>query len=147
MQYFLYIHALIILSKFLFCKCHQKVSLLQFKIFSGNTRVCLFLMFLLTLMSSRFTKKPKRGIQYLQEQGMLGTTPEDIAQFLHQEERLDSVRIPCYFILTISIKFLFKLIIVYITPLKCPPDYVKITQLFLILSFNFSEQEYLIFLF
>jgi len=40
----------------------------------------------------RFNKKPKRGIQYLQEQGMLGTTPEDIAQFLHQEERLDSVR-------------------------------------------------------
>lgn len=28
----------------------------------------------------------------MQEQGMLGTTPEDIAQFLHQEERLDSVR-------------------------------------------------------
>lgn len=39
----------------------------------------------------RFNKKPKRGIQYLQEQGMLGTTPEDLAQFLHQEERLDSV--------------------------------------------------------
>ncbi|RXN04096.1 brefeldin A-inhibited guanine nucleotide-exchange 1-like isoform X4 [Labeo rohita] len=38
-----------------------------------------------------FNKKPKRGIQYLQEQGMLGTTPEDIAQFLHQEERLDSL--------------------------------------------------------
>uniref|UniRef100_A0A6Q2XIG7 SEC7 domain-containing protein n=1 Tax=Esox lucius TaxID=8010 RepID=A0A6Q2XIG7_ESOLU len=38
-----------------------------------------------------FNKKPKRGIQYLQEQGMLGTTPEDLAQFLHQEERLDSV--------------------------------------------------------
>ncbi|CAB1427588.1 unnamed protein product, partial [Pleuronectes platessa] len=37
-----------------------------------------------------FNKKPKRGIQYLQEQGMLGTTPEDLAQFLHQEERLDS---------------------------------------------------------
>lgn len=42
----------------------------------------------------RFNKKPKRGIQYLQEQGMLGTTPEDLAQFLHQEERLDSVRGP-----------------------------------------------------
>lgn len=41
--------------------------------------------------SHRFNKKPKRGIQYLQEQGMLGTTPEDLAQFLHQEERLDSV--------------------------------------------------------
>uniref|UniRef100_G3TWG5 ARF guanine nucleotide exchange factor 1 n=1 Tax=Loxodonta africana TaxID=9785 RepID=G3TWG5_LOXAF len=39
-----------------------------------------------------FNKKPKRGIQYLQEQGMLGTTPEDIAQFLHQEERLDSTQ-------------------------------------------------------
>lgn len=42
----------------------------------------------------RFNKKPKRGIQYLQEQGMLGTTPEDIAQFLHQEDRLDSVSRP-----------------------------------------------------
>lgn len=41
---------------------------------------------------NRFNKKPKRGIQYLQEQGMLGTTAEDIAQFLHQEERLCSVR-------------------------------------------------------
>uniref|UniRef100_A0A671NHN5 Brefeldin A-inhibited guanine nucleotide-exchange protein 1-like n=1 Tax=Sinocyclocheilus anshuiensis TaxID=1608454 RepID=A0A671NHN5_9TELE len=40
-----------------------------------------------------FNKKPKRGIQYLQEQGMLGTTPEDIAQFLHQEERLDSIQV------------------------------------------------------
>lgn len=42
-------------------------------------------------IQNRFNKKPKRGIQYLQEQGMLGTTPEDLAQFLHQEERLDSV--------------------------------------------------------
>ncbi|KAI1902301.1 hypothetical protein AGOR_G00043320 [Albula goreensis] len=40
-----------------------------------------------------FNKKPKRGIQYLQEQGMLGITPEDIAQFLHQEERLDSTQV------------------------------------------------------
>lgn len=64
----------------------------------------LFLIFLLT--SSRFNKKPKRGIQYLQEQGMLGTTPEDIAQFLHQEERLDSVRIPFYFILTLCLQFI-----------------------------------------
>lgn len=30
-------------------------------------------------------------MQYLQEQGMLGITPEDIAQFLQQEERLDTV--------------------------------------------------------
>lgn len=81
----------------------------------------LFLMFLLTLTSSRFNKKPKRGIQYLQEQGMLGTTPEDIAQFLHQEERLDSVRIPFLFILTFSVKFLFKLITIQtVSPLKVP---------------------------
>uniref|UniRef100_A0A6I8RBJ2 ADP ribosylation factor guanine nucleotide exchange factor 1 n=1 Tax=Xenopus tropicalis TaxID=8364 RepID=A0A6I8RBJ2_XENTR len=40
-----------------------------------------------------FNKKPKRGIQYLQEQGMLGTSPDDIAQFLHQEERLDSTQV------------------------------------------------------
>uniref|UniRef100_A0A4W3GFF6 ARF guanine nucleotide exchange factor 1 n=1 Tax=Callorhinchus milii TaxID=7868 RepID=A0A4W3GFF6_CALMI len=40
-----------------------------------------------------FNKKPKKGIQYLQEQGMLGTTPEDIAQFLHQEERLDTTQV------------------------------------------------------
>ncbi|CAB1341061.1 unnamed protein product [Coregonus sp. 'balchen'] len=40
-----------------------------------------------------FNKKPKRGVQYLQEQGMLGTTPEDLAQFLHQEERLDSTQV------------------------------------------------------
>lgn len=50
------------------------------------------------LFLHRFNKKPKRGIQYLQEQGMLGTTPEDLAQFLHQEERLDSVTINLYFI-------------------------------------------------
>ncbi|KAM4622378.1 brefeldin A-inhibited guanine nucleotide-exchange protein 2 [Discoglossus pictus] len=40
-----------------------------------------------------FNKKPKRGIQYLQEQEMLGTTPQDIAQFLHQEDRLDFTQI------------------------------------------------------
>lgn len=39
-----------------------------------------------------FNKKPKRGIQYLQDQGMLGTTAQDVAQFLQQEDRLDTVR-------------------------------------------------------
>lgn len=48
------------------------------------------LFFLSSLHS--FNKKPKRGIQYLQDQGMLGATAEDIAQFLHQEDRLDTVR-------------------------------------------------------
>lgn len=44
------------------------------------------------LSHNSFNKKPKRGIQYLQDQGMLGATAEDIAQFLHQEDRLDTVR-------------------------------------------------------
>ncbi|XP_056019394.1 brefeldin A-inhibited guanine nucleotide-exchange protein 1-like isoform X4 [Ostrea edulis] len=36
-----------------------------------------------------FNKKPKRGLQYLQEQGMLGTSPDDVAEFFHSDERLD----------------------------------------------------------
>ncbi|CAL1607164.1 unnamed protein product [Knipowitschia caucasica] len=40
-----------------------------------------------------FNKKPKRGVQYLQEQGMLGNTVQEIAQFLHQEERLDTTQV------------------------------------------------------
>ncbi|XP_018428534.1 PREDICTED: brefeldin A-inhibited guanine nucleotide-exchange protein 1-like [Nanorana parkeri] len=40
-----------------------------------------------------FNRKPKRGIQYLQEQGMLGSMPQDIAQLFHQEDRLDFVSI------------------------------------------------------
>lgn len=47
----------------------------------------------LILFSCSFNKKPKRGIQYLQDQGMLGPKAEDIAQFLHQEDRLDTVRV------------------------------------------------------
>lgn len=47
----------------------------------------------LILFSCSFNKKPKRGIQYLQDQGMLGPKAEDIAQLLHQEDRLDTVRV------------------------------------------------------
>uniref|UniRef100_S4RFZ5 ARF guanine nucleotide exchange factor 1 n=1 Tax=Petromyzon marinus TaxID=7757 RepID=S4RFZ5_PETMA len=43
-----------------------------------------------------FNKKPKRGIQFLQEQNMLGTTTEDVAQFLHSENRLDSTQVGDY---------------------------------------------------
>lgn len=42
-------------------------------------------------LSHRFNKKPKRGLQYLQEQGMLGTSPDDLAEFFHSEDRLDKV--------------------------------------------------------
>ncbi|XP_065921136.1 brefeldin A-inhibited guanine nucleotide-exchange protein 1 isoform X3 [Magallana gigas] len=40
-----------------------------------------------------FNKKPKRGLQYLQEQGMLGTSPDDLAEFFHSEDRLDKTAI------------------------------------------------------
>lgn len=36
-----------------------------------------------------FNKKPRKGITYLQEQGLLGPSHEDVAKFLHNDERLD----------------------------------------------------------
>lgn len=36
-----------------------------------------------------FNKKPKKGLNYLQEHEMVGPSPDDIAEFLHKEERLD----------------------------------------------------------
>lgn len=58
---------------------------------SFKTSGFIFFFFFLSSLDS-FNKKPKRGIQYLQDQGMLGAAAEDIAQFLHQEDRLDTVR-------------------------------------------------------
>ena len=42
---------------------------------------------------SRFTDKPKKGIKFLQEKGLLGQLPEDVAQFLFSDDRLDKVRL------------------------------------------------------
>ena len=39
----------------------------------------------------RFNKKPIKGIHYLQEQGLLGTSVDDVAEFFHNDERLDKV--------------------------------------------------------
>lgn len=36
-----------------------------------------------------FNKKPKKGLAYLQEQGLLGNSPDDIAEWFHSDERLD----------------------------------------------------------
>ena len=38
-----------------------------------------------------FNKKPKKGIAYLQDQGLLGNTPDDIAEWFHNDERLDKM--------------------------------------------------------
>lgn len=43
-----------------------------------------------------FNKKPKKGIKFLQEKGLLGKTKEDIATFLHKDERLDRTQIGEY---------------------------------------------------
>ncbi|KAH0540473.1 hypothetical protein KQX54_017657 [Cotesia glomerata] len=40
-----------------------------------------------------FNRKPGKGIQYLQEQHLLGTAPDDVARFLHNDERLDKTAI------------------------------------------------------
>ncbi|KAL3284058.1 hypothetical protein HHI36_018226 [Cryptolaemus montrouzieri] len=40
-----------------------------------------------------FNKKPRKGIQFLQEQGLLGSTNEDIAKFLLNDDRLDKTLI------------------------------------------------------
>jgi hypothetical protein len=34
-----------------------------------------------------------KALHYLQEQGMLGKTADDIAEFFHSEERLDKVMV------------------------------------------------------
>ncbi|XP_043505405.1 brefeldin A-inhibited guanine nucleotide-exchange protein 2 [Polistes fuscatus] len=40
-----------------------------------------------------FNRKPSKGVQYLQEQSLLGTSPEDVARWLHMDERLDKTAI------------------------------------------------------
>lgn len=41
-------------------------------------------------------KKPKKGVQFLQEKGLLGQTPLDIAKWLHEDDRLDKTVIGDY---------------------------------------------------
>ncbi|KAM6982997.1 brefeldin A-inhibited guanine nucleotide-exchange protein 2 [Tautogolabrus adspersus] len=77
-----------------------------------------------------FNKKPKRGIQYLQDQGMLGTTAEDISQFLHQEERLDTTQVGEY--LGENIKFNKEVMYCYVDQLDfCGRDFVSALRAFL----------------
>ncbi|XP_058817633.1 brefeldin A-inhibited guanine nucleotide-exchange protein 1 [Topomyia yanbarensis] len=43
-----------------------------------------------------FNRKPKKGIQFLQERALLGVTVEDVAKWLHEEERLDKTQVGDY---------------------------------------------------
>ncbi|KAM9855174.1 brefeldin A-inhibited guanine nucleotide-exchange protein 2, partial [Aulostomus maculatus] len=77
-----------------------------------------------------FNKKPKRGIQYLQDQGMLGPSAEDIAQFLHQEDRLDTTQVGEY--LGENIKFNKEVMYCYVDQLDfCGRDFVSALRAFL----------------
>uniref|UniRef100_A0A8C4W561 SEC7 domain-containing protein n=1 Tax=Gopherus evgoodei TaxID=1825980 RepID=A0A8C4W561_9SAUR len=77
-----------------------------------------------------FNKKSKRGIQYLQEQGMLGTTTEDIAQFLHQEERLCFTQVGEF--LGESSRFNKEVMYAYVDQLDfCGKDFVSALRIFL----------------
>ncbi|XP_053552297.1 brefeldin A-inhibited guanine nucleotide-exchange protein 2, partial [Bombina bombina] len=77
-----------------------------------------------------FNKKPKRGIQYLQEQGMLGSTPQDIAQFLHQEDRLDFTQIGDF--LGENNRFNREVMYAYVDQLDfCDRDFVSALRMFL----------------
>ncbi|KAM9342974.1 brefeldin A-inhibited guanine nucleotide-exchange protein 2 [Pholidichthys leucotaenia] len=77
-----------------------------------------------------FNKKPRRGIQYLQDQGMLGPTPEDIAQFLHQEDRLDTTQVGEF--LGENAKFNKEVMYCYVDQLDfCDRDFVSALRAFL----------------
>ncbi|XP_020613851.1 brefeldin A-inhibited guanine nucleotide-exchange protein 1-like [Orbicella faveolata] len=41
----------------------------------------------------KFNKSPKKGIKYLQDNGLLGPEPDDVAEFLHTDERLDKTQV------------------------------------------------------
>lgn len=43
-----------------------------------------------------FNKKPKKGVAFLQDRGLLGTAVADIARWLHAEERLDKTIVGDY---------------------------------------------------
>uniref|UniRef100_A0A8C6VB29 ARF guanine nucleotide exchange factor 2 n=1 Tax=Naja naja TaxID=35670 RepID=A0A8C6VB29_NAJNA len=77
-----------------------------------------------------FNKKSKRGLQYLQEQGMLGEAAEDIAQLLHQEERLCSSQVGEF--LGDSNKFNKEVMYAYVDLLDfCGKDFVSALRIFL----------------
>uniref|UniRef100_A0A8D3DEU3 ADP-ribosylation factor guanine nucleotide-exchange factor 2 (brefeldin A-inhibited) n=1 Tax=Scophthalmus maximus TaxID=52904 RepID=A0A8D3DEU3_SCOMX len=77
-----------------------------------------------------FNKKPKRGVQYLQDQGMLASAAEDIAQFLHQEDRLDTTQVGEY--LGENIKFNIEVMYCYVDQLDfLGRDFVSALRAFL----------------
>ena len=48
------------------------------------------------IFSGRFTSKPKRGVKFLQDKGLIGKTPEEVARFFHSDIRLDRTAVGDY---------------------------------------------------
>lgn len=44
----------------------------------------------------RFARKTSQGLKFLQERHLIGTKPEDIAAFFHNEDRLDKTVVGDY---------------------------------------------------
>lgn len=42
---------------------------------------------------NRFNRKPKKGVNFLQEQGLLGAGAGEVAEWLHVDDRLDKTGI------------------------------------------------------
>lgn len=40
-----------------------------------------------------FTSKPKKGIKFLQEKGIVGHSPQDVAKMLYNDNRLNKVQL------------------------------------------------------
>ena len=57
---------------------------------------CEVLLLLTGTFSGRFTSKPKRGVKFLQEKGLIGKTSEEVAKFFHSDVRLDRTAVGDY---------------------------------------------------
>ncbi len=62
-----------------------------------------------------FNTKPKKGIQLLQQHGLLGDHPRDIALFLLQDERLDKTMVCAYQYVYVFLLFESKVLIPFMS--------------------------------
>lgn len=54
---------------------------------ANNERLWLF------VRLQRFNRKAKRGLSFLQSQGLLGTAASDVAKFFHDDDRVDKTQL------------------------------------------------------
>lgn len=49
-----------------------------------------------TFLAYRFSSKPKKGIKFLQDKGLLSREPEEVAKFFHSDTRLNKTAVGDY---------------------------------------------------